>query len=455
MLTAGYGWGRAEVVPIGTSQRVNSLLESTMGKMTETYSKSMGGMSLTRRVSSVTLDDLVLVFLSGLLIVLPIAHTTSLRAFFLLGAASCWVFKMCLERKWSFRRTPLDIPFFVFFVTILLSFLFSLKLSVSLSDLRGEFLTQVLLFYTLVNCIKEDRQVKTLLTVLMGASFFLTLYGIVAYFSQGGELLKLTYRLGSLHQGYEAYAQYLIMVLPFNILALFYFTGYRERVVLLAIALSHSLALYLTHTRGAWLTFGVELPLIVLIAIRSWPGKTAAILIMIVVPFFMFNVLPSDVVWHGSKGISLREADIHLNTGTARIVMWKAAVEELAKNPFQGAGYGKGNFRRRFEGRPFAGMEQAHNTFINTAIQLGIQGLFALLFIIYAVLRDSWRGWKERQGEFSGYYHLGVFVMAIGFFTANQFAEFYIDDTALLFWLLVGLSVSLSAERRESAGTAP
>lgn len=416
----------------------------------EVYSKSTIGASVTRRVSSVHLDTLALLLLSGLIITLPIAHTTSLRAFFLLGAAAVWMFKMWLERRWVRTQTPLDLPLLLFLITILLSFPFSLKLSTSISELRGEFLTQALLFYTIVNCVREERRVKTLLTVLISASLLMTLYGIADFFLQGGELFTYEYRLGSLHQGSEAYAQYLITVLPFNILGFFYFRERKERIVLCVVALVNCFGLYLTHIRAAWAAFGVEWLLIALTAGSSKRLKVIMVLTIAGVAFGMVGVLPSATLWHGTKGISFKEEEMDLNTLNLRLVMWKAAFEDLAKNPFKAAGYGKGNFRRRFEGRPFADFEQAHNTFVNTAIQLGIQGLFALLFIISTVLRNSWKGWKLKSSGFSAYYHLGVFVMTVGFFTANLFAEFYIDDTALLFWVLVGLSVSLLVRADES-----
>ncbi len=120
-------------------------------------------------------------------------------------------------------------------------------------------------------------------------------------------------------------------------------------------------------------------------------------------------------------------------------------------HPFKGAGYGKANFARRFKVRlQAAPLEQAHNTFINTAIQLGIQGLIALLIIIVVILNTSWVGWKCAKSDFQRKFFLAMFIMTVGFFVANQFAEFYIDDTALLFWLFVGLCVFFHNNRRLS-----
>ncbi|MCK5506757.1 MAG: hypothetical protein KAJ10_16445, partial [Thermodesulfovibrionia bacterium] len=100
-----------------------------------------------------------------------------------------------------------------------------------------------------------------------------------------------------------------------------------------------------------------------------------------------------------------------------------------------------------FPGDKFLDFDQSHNTFINTAVQLGIQGLITLLFIIYFILKMSWGIWKKGGTEFQKYFSISVFIMTAGFFTANQFAEFYIDDTALLFWLFIGLLTSIYTQK--------
>ena len=158
----------------------------------------------------------------------------------------------------------------------------------------------------------------------------------------------------------------------------------------------------------------------------------------------MINILPTSVIWHGEKAmISTRDADLNEGFGKARLVMWKASFEEIIKNPFKGSGYGKTTFRWRFKDRVFAGSEQSHNTFVNAAIQLGIQGLIALIIIIYVILRFQWRCYNGAKTNFQLLYFLSIMIMTIGFFIGNMFAEFYIDDTVQMFWLLVGLSVAL------------
>lgn len=388
------------------------------------------------------MDRFILFSLIGLIIILPVAHTITIRAFFFLSALSLWLAKIYVTRQINLKRTPLDIFILFYFITIIISLFTTLKLSSSLMTVKGEFLTNTLLFYIIVsNFCKEDKIKKIIIALLIGSAI-MAVYGIIDFFLKGGSLLNINYRAGSLHQGYEAYGQYLIMVLPFNFLGFFYLNDKKRKIILVTLFVLNTFALYLTHTRGAWVAFWLEM---LILSYFIFPRKLKIILtgLLILVPLIGLFSLPEDVIWHGKKGLTTEEENIWQNSGTIRIIMWKEAIKSLKENPFEGAGYGKVNFKRKFSGKVFAGMEQAHNTFINTAIQLGIQGLIALLLIIFMILKISGKGWRQEKYTFQGLYYLGVFTMTIGFFIACQFAEFFIDDTAHMFWILVGFAVSL------------
>lgn len=406
-----------------------------------------------KRICSMLTENIInkyiLFCLGGLLIILPVAHTTSVRAFLILSAAVLWFISMWKKSSWKIFGTPFDLPLFIYLVTILISFFTSFNLFYSFNELRGEFLTYGLLFYLTLNNLRSEHMVKILLFVFIVGSLIMSAYGIFEYFYiKGGMFFDLGIRFDSLHQGYEAFAQYLIVVLPFNILAIMYVDDIRRKGLIFVILLLNIFALYLTHTRGAWVAFWIELLLVFSLAIQRLFIKISLVVGLIGFSVLFVVIMPSSLIWHGESGISTNEAEIYLNTGNERLVMWKASLNELLKNPFNGSGYGKTTFRWRFKNRIFSGAEQAHNTFVNTATQLGVQGLIALLFVVYSIIIVNWRGYKKTKSDFKAMYFLSVMIMTVGFFIGNQFAEFYIDDTALLFWLLVGLSVALYKEDR-------
>ncbi len=396
-------------------------------------------MSLSKEKKLEYIDKTIAFCLMGLVIILPIAHTTTIRALLLWIPVFFWVVKMIIERRCGLKRTPFEIPMFIFFITILISFFTSLKLITSISELRGEFLTYTTLFYLVTNNVKKEKYIQNLVSILFLGSLVMAVYAIVDYLIHSDSIFSMSYRTGSLHQGFGAYAQYIIMVVPFNILAFFYRKDLAGKAILFSLILLNCSALYLTHTRGAWIALYVEVLLVVIFTFKGHIKRWGTVAFMTTAILLTVLVLPESVVWHGAKGVDPNNVTAR-NTVETRMIVWRNTVNEFVKAPFKPAGYGKVNFKRRF---PDSSFEQAHNTFINTAVQLGIQGLITLLFIIYAILKMSWSIWKRGETEFQRNFSLAVFIMTAGFFTANQFAEFYIDDTALLFWLFVGICTSI------------
>lgn len=389
-------------------------------------------------------DRAILFFMAILILILPVAHTTSLRAACIILPVMLWLTRVVVNKERWCGRTPLDIPIIIFAATVLLSLFTSLKISVSLNELRGELGTQVLLFYLIVNNIKREEQVKLIIFALGLGSLIMGVYGIADFFIDGGSMVSYAVRAGSLHQGFGAYAHYIIMVLPFLVVGIFYTSDHKYRFLLIILILLNIFALYITFTRGAWVAFFVEIFMVLFIFSKKKWIPVLLLFPVFLLPFF----LPKSIVFHEEKIITGSTY-----TSDRRLAMWRVAVKGMADNPFKGAGYGKVNFQRRFlndENKHFL-MDQAHNSFVNIAVQLGIQGLFALLFIIYRVLKMNWTGYKRITAGFSGYFFVSTFIMTIGYFVGNLFVEFYIDDSALMFWLLVGLSTALFIRERPKA----
>ena len=61
-----------------------------------------------------TIDRFLLFCLCVLGIVLPMAHTESIRSFALGIPAGLWIIKSLITRRWLFRRTPVDVPILLF-----------------------------------------------------------------------------------------------------------------------------------------------------------------------------------------------------------------------------------------------------------------------------------------------------------------------------------------------------
>ena len=389
----------------------------------------------------------MLAALAGLIVVLPIAHTNALRSVAMISVLVLWFLRMRLQGKMIIARTRLEIPLLLFLLTILLSLFSSLKLSTSLNELRGEFIIPVALFYLAASNFRQDKHYRFLFWTLCLAASGICAVALGNFFLQGGRLNSYAVRAGFPHQGFGALAQYLVIVIPYSLMGMVWLPGRREKIVLALILALQLFTLYVTYTRGSWVGAALAVFMMPLLLGDNLRRKLILLGICCLLGLLVALCIPEEVIWHGeSKELSLDEAQLEKkNTATNRLIMWKTAAEYLSKHPFTGAGFGKANYRRRFAGKQVAGYEQAHNTFVNLAVQLGLQGLLALLFILYRLLGLTWRGYKQGGADrwrriFCG----GSWLMIWGFFAGNQFAEFFIDDTALLFWILCGLSLGIA-----------
>ncbi len=121
-------------------------------------------------------------------------------------------------------------------------------------------------------------------------------------------------------------------------------------------------------------------------------------------------------------------------------------------------GYGRGSFVKKY--RDFylqykgAQLWHAHNVFLDVALQTGVQGLVLFFFLLYRILKFSYVSAAAENFPLRKIYFLSSFVMVISFFVVNLFDDCFIDDSALLFWFLVGAAVALKkgTPRQESGG---
>jgi O-antigen ligase len=84
-------------------------------------------------------------------------------------------------------------------------------------------------------------------------------------------------------------------------------------------------------------------------------------------------------------------------------------------------------------------MWHAHNTFLNLAVQTGVQGLLLFCFLLYRMLKYCREREKCGGSPVIRYFSLATFLMIITFFVRNLSDDFFIDDSALLFWFLSGI----------------
>ena len=388
------------------------------------------------------IDHFTLFCFCVLVIFLPIAHTETIRAFSIAIPAGLWIIKTILRRQWLLDRTPLDIPILLFTVVAGLSLITAVDFKYSLEEFIGEWLLGVLLFYLVVNNFREE-QLKYLLGALLLGNLLMAGYGIYEFFHRGGLLFDYQVRARSLHSGFGTFSTYLVTVLPYLFIAVFFVKRTRSRLALSVIISLDFFALHLTHARGAWMAAAI------LLLLAGWKFLSKKILLISVgmAVILLFLLVPQKVMQHHAGVTRLGGPPVLIETGQARWELIKFSLERIKEDPFQMLGFGRRSFVKKY--RDFylqykgALLWHAHNTFLNVALQTGLQGLAIFCFLIYKIIKYSYGRAKFENSPLPKYFLLATFMMVITFFVRNLSDDFFVDDSALLFWFLSGAAVSL------------
>jgi O-antigen ligase len=387
-------------------------------------------------------DDISLFCLCVFVFILPVAHTETIRAFTFGIPVGIWLIRMLLKKRLLIRHTPLDLPILLFTLIAALSLLTAVDFSYSLDELFGDWILGVLLFYLVANTVRPE-QMKYILGALLLGNGLMVGYGIADFFYHGGTVFSYHIRAESLHSGFGPFSAYLVTVSPYLLLSLFWVERRSYRWGLILLILLNLLALYLTFARAAWGAVGI---LFIWAGWRHLPRKIflfggAVMLIMIVL------AIPQGVWKHYAPLLHAPAGKTHLETGEARWELLKFTFGQIAENPFQMLGYGRrsfvkkyGDFYLKYKG---ALLWHAHNTFLNFALQTGIQGLVFFCFLIYKLLGVLYKEAREIKFPGSRYFLQATFWMVLVFFMRNLFDDFFVDDSALLFWYLSGVAMSI------------
>jgi O-antigen ligase len=391
----------------------------------------------------VHIDRLLLFCLCVLGVVLPMAHTESIRSFSLGIPAGLWVIKCLLTRRFLFRRTPVDVPILLFTLIAGLSVVTAVDPRYSLEEFVHEWLLGISLFYLVVNNV-QPRQMKILLGALLLGNVVMVGYGIYDFFRAGGQLFAYQIRAKSLHSGFGTFSTYLVTAAPYLLAAAFAAEKNLHRWLLLFLLALNFFALYLSHSRGAWVAAAL---LLLLAGWRFFPKKI--FLPALVAGGIGFLILaPKGVLWHDATMIQGSAAPGgKIETVDARWAATKFSLERIAEKPFQMIGFGRRSFVKKYPDfyLRYKGVLiwHAHNTFLDIALQTGVQGLFIFVFLLYKFLRIFHAGAKPGEVPLPRLFLLASFWMVIVFFVRNFSDDFFVDDSALLFWLLTGVGVAI------------
>lgn len=312
-------------------------------------------------------------------------------------AAVFWPLRKLACGHWSVR-TPCDYPILLLLLMAAVSAWITPLPGISYPQIY-RLLSGIGLFYAIVNSCQAPQKIRLLPQVFSLGGLALAL---LAPLSVDWPLGKLPLMPAGLYQHFlvlvadsvhpNVIAGTLALLLPVTLAGLLF--GWRElnvyeRALGLLSAAAMSGVVILSLSRGAWLACG--LAVLALVIMRWRWGWIAAVLALLgtVAGFY----------WLGAnRALDLLVASRTVGSYNGRLEVWSRALNMIQDFPFTGIGIGV--FQPLADRLyPFLLFEpgkvvHAHNLFLQIAVDLGLPGLIAWLWILAVVLIQAGRAYR-------------------------------------------------------------
>ncbi len=162
------------------------------------------------------------------------------------------------------------------------------------------------------------------------------------------------------------------------------------------------------------------LPLILLLIILLLAGSASGLFVAVVVGI-VYLLLKKRYLWSGiisflacSGGTILLFDKSGFFTSNHRIELWKMAFEGFRQKAITGFGLGSFALNKFETGGIVSVWRHAHNEYFQIAFELGLIGLFLLLWVVYSAIKDGWLIHSKENG-------ILLFTMLIGFLALSLF----------------------------------
>lgn len=250
---------------------------------------------------------------------------------------------------------------------------------------------------------------------------------------------------------------FLVMVLPlFLLLALRSPPHSPERVGALIVAAGCIAAGSLTLNRSFWLAAAAELTVFALFSMRYWNSRYRTVSMLgvgaLVAALALVQVLEVSV---SRIALAMPGTDVwEFLSSDPRNGLWRYAAGRIAEHPWVGAGLGKWTSSPAFLVHfhdPL--LMHAHNTFLNRALETGLPGLAAFVYLLVSVAIAFRRVARSADADTAAIGAAGLALVA-GVIVKNLTDDFFVRQNALLFWALAGAGLGAAAAREEVATAA-
>ncbi|TSC93069.1 MAG: O-antigen polymerase [Candidatus Berkelbacteria bacterium Licking1014_7] len=304
----------------------------------------------------------------------------------------------------------------------------------------------VLTFVSIIYFVKNIKQIKTILLIMVIAGWADVTYGIADYLKYKNEVLNLSiinlqtlFRPTGFSGDPNYLALYLTVLIPLSFYLFFIFKNKIVKFFLLCSSLLFVGFVVLTYSRGGFLGLGLVLFLIFFKQGKHFLRLGLLIFLLVVVIFASSNYRQRILTIPGLATAEKRLSDDSIDN---RIFYSKLALQLFFQNPIIGVGLG--NFKIETPDTRVALSQVTHNTYLELAAETGIIGLSIFMILIgLAIWRLRWCShWFKILRDHELFYISEALEISMwAFLFGSLFLSTQYEKT---FWFLLAILASLS-----------
>lgn len=353
-----------------------------------------------------------------------------------------FILTLLMSTGYKDTKTPLNNAYIAFFLVCLIG------LIISLSNIHSNFLSDLtylknIIFYMAAYYLsyryaKNYECVKYILSIVLFVAMIASIEAVREAYGYGFSKYIESHRVSgpfgvdfySANRAGVFYSMFapLFLYLYINLKA-----SYKYKLFLFFGFMLAVLAVIFTYSRQSY--FIIAFCLLYLIAKNS---KFILIVFLVAMPFYE-SWVPESAIQRveGTQQIDENTGDEKLDVSTeSRFIIWAAAWNMIQEHPF---GIGINQFQPSIE--PYLGYKKdAHNHYILTFAELGIQGLFIFLVFIYSIFNLIKRANNASVNNLSRGIVNGFYFVSIAMLLSNIYGSpFYTGEVMFLYWILLGL----------------
>jgi len=311
----------------------------------------------------------------------------------------------------------------------------------------------ILLFFLITNFIKKEKVLSRIHFLLILGCGIAIIFGFIQYF--GGILGNERYpaRMFSMFDNPNLFGGYLVLLFPLTIL---YGINkpFFKKIFLSIFAMFSIISLILSRSKNSWIAFALLLIFMGIfflisylrereykssVKILNWKHMCVfAICFAIIFGSFHIYLRKGKALEWLSEDLNWR-IPIEQKLGP-RLPLWKYSIQIVEDFPLLGVGIGEFNFVLPKYSHDYPWSKEndyhPHNYFLQIAVEMGLIGIYAFLWIFGIIFIKGLNIMKRKQD----FVKLGIWFGIVGF-VLTFFGDGYLwnIDMQLMFWLMIGL----------------